>query len=86
MHTLYENYMKTRTLLCSWTKLLLEIQLLESRIVALLVIVLEVFQMCSTICNHLQETASAVNVLRVLAEMSGKLVNALGKQGNLDLR
>ena len=68
------------------SKLFLEVKFLYNRIIALLVVTFEVFKVSTTVRNHLEEPTAGVLIVVMLLEVGGKLVNTLGKEGNLHFR
>src|SRR5262249_48027633 len=65
--------------------LLAEAQLRDNGPVALDIDVVEVGELSSPCSNHLQEPSARVVVLAVSAQVAGQVVNALGKECNLNL-
>ncbi len=59
--------------------LFLEVEFFENRVVAALVVRLQIFQMSAAVCNHLQKSAAAVLVFEVFLKVARKLVNALAQ-------
>lgn len=65
--------------------LLLETELLDHRIVAALVIRLEIAQVRTAIGDHLKKTSAGVEILRVLLQMLRELVDLLGEKRDLHI-
>ena len=65
--------------------LFLQTKLLDKRVVVALVISFEVAQVRAAISHHLEQTAARMEVLRILLEVLGELVNLLGKERDLHI-
>ena len=65
--------------------LFLEPQLLDKRVVAALVVRLEIAQVRTAIGDHLEKTAAGMKILRVLLEVLRKLINLLRKKRDLHI-
>src|SRR5918995_1976996 len=61
-------------------------ELLDQRAVARLVLLLHVVEKRAALGNHLQEATPGMVVLGVGLEVVGEVVDALGQDGDLDLR
>jgi len=66
-------------------RLLLESGLLQNRVVTTLVVLLEVTKVSPTVCDHLEKATTGVEVLIVLLEVAGKLLNLSAKDSHLHL-
>ena len=66
--------------------LLFEIQFFDDCRVALGEVFFEVIDMGLAVSNHAEQTTAGVVVLFVFFEMERQLVDALGQNGDLDLR
>ncbi len=66
--------------------LLLETELFDNRVVAALVVLLEVAEVRTTVSDHLEKSAAGVEILGVFLEMLGQLVDLTGKNSDLDIR
>jgi len=67
-------------------RLLLKTEFFDNGVVTFLVVALQVLQMRAAVCNHLQESAAGVLVLKVFLQMRGQFVNALRQNSDLYLR
>ena len=65
--------------------LLLEPELLDDRVVAALVVLLEIAQVCAAIGNHLEKTTAGMVILVVLLEMLRQFINAAGQDSDLNI-
>ena len=66
--------------------LLADAELGDDGAVALNVLLREVVEQAAALADHLVHAETAVVVLRVLLQMLGELADALGEDGDLDLR
>lgn len=64
--------------------LLLKAELLDKRVVATLIALLEIAKMSTSISNHLEKTAARVKILLILLEVRRQFVNFTGQNGDLD--
>ena len=68
-----------------FSNLLTDTQLGDQGTIALDVLLHEVVEQAAALTDHLVQAAAGVVVLRVLLEVLGELVDALGENGDLDL-
>jgi hypothetical protein len=66
--------------------LLLQPEFLDDRVVAALVILLEIAKVGATISNHLKKSAARMVILGVFLEVLGEFVDTATKKSDLDLR
>lgn len=64
--------------------LFLQTELLDERVVAALIILLEVAQVRSSISHHLEKTTSGMEILSVLLKVFGQFLDALRQKSYLD--
>lgn len=66
--------------------LLLDIKLLDKRVVTALVLPLKVLEVHTAVRHHAEKPPAGMNILRILLEVGRKLVDAAGQQTNLNFR
>lgn len=65
--------------------LLLQTKFLQNRVVAALVVLLKVSKVRATVSNHLEKTTTGMEILLVLFEVRGQILNLTGEDSNLDV-
>ena len=80
------SYHLGRLLVSRTPELFTDAQACNQRTVALNVNLLQIIEQVSSLTNHFQQAAAAVMVLHVVLQMLGKVVDALGQNGNLYFR
>lgn len=66
-------------------RLLLQTEFLDKRVVATLIVYLQVAQMIAAIGDHLKQTAARMKILRILLEMLRKLVYLFREKRDLNI-
>lgn len=67
-------------------RLLLKVEFFDDSSVTLLVVQLQILQMCAAVCNHLQKSAARVLVFKMFLQMRRKLIDSLAQYSDLNLR
>ena len=66
--------------------LFFETELFDKRVVAALIACLEIAQMRTAVRHHLEKAPARMKIFRVLLQVSGELVDLLGKERDLYIR